>query len=241
MATATAGERNATAGAAAARAYWEAKSVAYDCLHDRLWVMLKEVERVRPASVFDVGCATGEVARAVTARFPGIDYFGCDISHAAVARLGRPNVVQCDLNAGLVPFAGRRFDCVVASGICEYIREQGDFLRQLAERLSARGSLIVSYVNVNHVARRWRRFLGKRPRDNATWQPLVSLAEFESLLSRANLRIDRRIATSGRLAETSNLAAALSPLRAACQAIPNLTPFLAPQVIYHCIRQPTHS
>jgi len=223
-------------GTAAARDYWEQKSVAYDCLHDRLWVMLREVARLQPSSLLDVGCATGEVARAVLASCPGIDYYGCDISHAAVAKLGRPNVVQCDLNHTGVPFANRRFDCVVASGICEYVRDQGAFLKQLAERLVPGGHLIVSYINSGHIARRWRRFRGKRPRDNATWQPLVSLPQFESLLENAGLRIERRIATNGRLTKTTDGAAKLSLLRAACQLVPTLLPLVAPQAIYFAQR-----
>lgn len=219
-------------GTAAARDYWEQKSVAYDCLHDRLWVMLREVTRLQPRSLLDVGCAAGEVARAVLARCPGIDYYGCDISHAAVAKLGRPNVVQCDLNHTGVPFANRRFDCVVASGICEYVRNQGAFLRQLAERLVPGGHLIVSYVNTGHIARRWRRFLGKRSRDNATWQALVSLPQFETLLANAGLTVQRRIATNGRLTETTNFAAQFSPLRAVCRIAPALLDRLAPQAVY---------
>lgn len=232
MATATAGPRTASTGAAAARDYWEQKSIAYDCLHDRLWVMVREVTRLQPKSLLDVGCATGEVARAVLARLPGIDYYGCDISHAAVAKLGRPNVVQCDLNHTGVPFANRRFDCVVASGICEYVRDQGAFLTQLAERLVPGGHLIVSYINTGHIARRWRRFRGKRPRDNATWQPLVPLPQFETLLANAGLTVQRRIATNGRLSKTTDVAARFSPLRAVCGTAPALLGRLAPQAVY---------
>lgn len=236
MATAAVNER-AAASQAAARDYWETKSIAYDALHDRLWVMLNEVVRLRPASLLDVGCAAGEVARGVTSRLPGIDYYGCDISHAAVAKLARPNVVQCDLNVTGVPFAHRRFDCVVASGICEYLRDQGAFLRQLADRLSPQGRLVVSYVNVGHFARRWRRLLGKRPRDNSTWQSLVPLTDFEAMLRRANLRVERRIATNGRLGATSELAARLSPLRKVCAVAPAMLGLLAPQVVFVCSRE----
>ncbi len=234
MSTVSSGHRVGRLDATDARHYWEAKAVTYDCLHDRLRQMLRMIAQRRPASILDLGCSTGEVARAVTAMLPGVEYFGCDISHAAVARLGRPNVVQCDFNADGVPFRGRKFDCVVASGICEYVVNQGEFLTAVAERLAPRGELLVSYVNIDHIARRWRRWLGKRPRDNATWQPLVPLQQFETLLSAAGLQVSRRLVTHGRITPSSELAERVSPLRLASRLLPGLISLLAPQVIFVC-------
>jgi SAM-dependent methyltransferase len=234
MATATAQARAGRPDTAAAREYWETKSVRYDCLHDRLRLMLGEIAKRRPATVFDVGCATGEVARGVHELLPSADYFGCDISHAAVAKIGRPNVLQCDLNAQPVPFGGRAFECIVASGIVEYVADQPAFLRQLADRLAPGGMLLVSYINIDHFARRWRRLLGKRSRDNSTWQPLVALPQFESRLRDAGLRLQRRLVTHGRIEVNAGLAARLSPTKLLSGAAPFLAPLLAPQMIYVC-------
>lgn len=232
MSTTVTNRRPVRPNAESAQRYWETKAVAYDCLHDRLREMLRVIAERRPASVFDVGCSTGEVARGVIALLPHIRYFGCDISQAAVAKLGRANVVRCDLNADGVPFAGERFDCIVASGICEYVVDQRKFLGELAERLTSGGALLVSYVNVDHLARRWRRWLGKRPRDNHTWHELVSLCQFESWLAEAGLSITARIPTHGRIARTNRLADRLYPTRHICKLAPRLIPLLAPQVIY---------
>lgn len=234
MSTVSSGHGVARPQAADARNYWETKAVAYDCLHDRLRQMLRVIAQRRPGSLLDVGCSTGEVARAVTAMLPGVEYFGCDISHAAVARLNRRNVVQCDLNREGVPFADRRFECIVASGICEYLVDQQAFLSAVAERLAPRGALLVSYVNIDHIARRWRRWLGKRPRDNATWQPLVRLEKFEALLRAAGLHVTHRLVTHGRITPSSELAERASPLRLTCRLMPGLISLLAPQVIFVC-------
>jgi hypothetical protein len=94
--------------------------------------------------------------------------------------------------------------------------------------------LLVSYINIDHIARRWRRLLGKRSRDNSTWQPLVTLARFESLLRSAGLSIERRLVTHGRIEVDSKLAARLSPTKLLCKSAPFLAPLLAPQMIYVC-------
>jgi len=236
VSTVSAENRQHRPNAAVASGYWEAKAVAYDCLHDRLREMLRVIAQRRPASIFDVGCSTGEVARGVTALLPQTRYFGCDISKTAVAKLGRPNVVQCDLNVDGVPFGDQRFDCVVASGICEYVADQQNLLSELARRLTPSGALLASYVNIDHIARRWRRWLGKRPRDNHTWQTLVPLTEFAGWLQDAGLRILERIPTHGFISRTSELADRLYPTRHLCKGAPGLMSLLAPQVIFVCER-----
>ncbi len=234
MPTVSAGNRLHRPTAVAAQGYWETKAVAYDCLHDRLREMLRVIAQRRPARIFDVGCSTGEVARGVTALLPQTRYFGCDISKAAVAKLGRPNVVQCDLNTDGVPFRDQRFDCIVASGICEYVADQQNLLKELARRLTPGGALLASYVNIDHIARRWRRWRGKRSRDNHTWQTLVPLAQFETWLQDAGLRIVERIPTHGRISRTNQVADRFYPTRHLCKWAPGLMSLLAPQVIFVC-------
>jgi len=181
------------------RDYWERGTFKYDCLHDRLLCVLEQLRAVEPASVLDIGCGTGELARAMGEQIPRTVYFGCDISQSAVDRLASDRVVRCDLNAGELAFVGHAFDCVVASGICEYVDDLHALLTDIHQRLAEGGTLIVSYVNRRHVARLVRRLLGRSPGGNRTWRPLVRLSEFERLLAGAGFTIARRVVTSGRI------------------------------------------
>ncbi len=218
------------------RDYWETKTLKYDCLHDRIRRIIDRVDQMEPRTLLDVGCSTGELARAVGARLPDVTYYGCDISGLAVQRNDSDNVVQCDINAERLPFADRSFDCVIASGICEYVDDLPRFLDQLADRLAARGTLLVTYVNAHHISRLGRMLLGRKPVSNPTWRRLVSLKSFERLLEASGLAIVDQEITSGRIKNTDHHSRSYrngedGPLPSRGWSLPR---WLARQIIFVC-------
>lgn len=179
-------------GESAARR-WEREAHNYNMLHVRLRLIRDEVLRLAPVSVLELGCGTGVLRGELLAGLPHLKYFGCDVSESAVAALGDPNVVRVDLNSEPPPFAGQRFECVVASGTLEYICDLPGLLSALRERTTAGGGLVVSYFNMRHVWRRLQQLRGRVPHRHPTWVNDYSLREFGGLLRAAGYSILRRI------------------------------------------------
>jgi SAM-dependent methyltransferase len=201
--------------------------------------MLAELRVGRPRRVLDVGCSTAALATALEAAWPGANYFGCDISQTAVDTIDRPQVVQWDLNEGRLPFPDTTFDAVVASGICEYVTDLTGLFAGIAQRLDDDGRLIVSYVNNDHISRRWRRLCGRGSGGNSTWQPIRSLVEFSEILGRAGFVPIRRMATNGRIhAEIRPLRLIKSRQWQARQPWINWT---SPQVVFVCKKDRRHA
>lgn len=224
----------------AARNYWEANSFKYDCLHDRLRLVAREITKLSPRSVLDLGCSTGRLADELQVRLPRLRYYGCDVSQAAVERINRPHVVQCDLNVDGLPFGDLCFGCVAASGICEYIANLPGFLDEVTRRLNPRGWLVASYFNTRHVKRLLRTLAGRPPARNPCWQELVSPAQFERLLHRAGFTIERRLAARGRI-RNSRPAEQLGVADRWQRTWPRIAPLahlLAHQLVYVCRRRP---
>ncbi len=224
----------------AARNYWEVNSFKYDCLHGRLRLVAREIAKVSPRSVLDLGCSTGRLADALQAGLPRLRYYGCDVSQAAVERINRPHVVQCDLNVDGLPFGDLCFDCVAASGICEYIVDLPAFLDEVSRRLNADGSFVASYFNTRHVKRLLRMLAGRPPARNPCWQELVPPAHFERLLRGAGFTIERRLAARGRIKDSQpgeDRGVALRWQRTWPRIAP-LAHLLAHQLVYVCRRRP---
>lgn len=162
-------------------------------LHVRLRLIRDEVVRLAPERVFEVGCGIGVLRRELQRSLPRLQYWGCDVSQSAVALANDARIVQVDLNAEPLPFAGERFDCVVGSGVLEYLGDVAGLLAGIRERLAAGGYLIVSYFNMNHLSRRAVRWLGRRPQRNPTWVNEHSFGALRGMLRRAGFTIRREI------------------------------------------------
>ncbi|MCA9099811.1 MAG: class I SAM-dependent methyltransferase [Pirellulales bacterium] len=216
------------------QAYWEGKALRYNCLHDRLAVVLAELRDLNPPRLLDVGCSTAALAKALDAALPGTAYYGCDISQAAVSAIGRTGVVVWDLNDGRLPFPDTSFNVVVASGICEYIADLPTFFARVAERLADGGHFIVSYINQDHVSRRWRRLRGRSANGDATWQPIRGLSAFVENLRAAGFAPVRQIATNGRIRPSTRPLG--STRRRQRFAHPPWVNWAAPQVVFVCTK-----
>lgn len=170
---------------------WETETFNYSKPHVRLLKCAEEAARDSPKSVFELGCGLGLLREELLRRLPDLDYFGCDVSHAAVAQLDNPQIVQTDLRADPLPFSGVTFDCIVGSGVFEYIEDLGGLFAELHSRLNPNGRLVASYYNMRHAYRRVLHALGKKPHRHPDWRNDLSPGEFRMLLERAGFRIEK--------------------------------------------------
>jgi hypothetical protein len=76
------------------------------------------------SSVLDIGCGAQTLKGYLPA---GCYYQPCDLIK------GSPEVIVCDLNAGVYPAVDRQFDYVVCSGVLEYMRDADEFLRRVPQ------------------------------------------------------------------------------------------------------------
>lgn len=170
---------------------WEHETFAYDRLHVRLQKCLAEVVALRPRSVLELGCGIGVLRAAIHDALPQTDYFGCDISHAAVAQANDPRVVRVVLGEEPLPFPDRRFECIVGSGLFEYIADLPAFLAAVRARLADGGALVCSFYNMEHLYRRLRRWLRRPNYSHPEWKNHLSPRAFVHLLEGAGFRVVR--------------------------------------------------
>ncbi|HUZ22853.1 MAG TPA: class I SAM-dependent methyltransferase [Streptosporangiaceae bacterium] len=113
-------------------------------------------------SVLDLGCGTGELARAIAA--VGRRATGCDISGEMLSR-----AVAADPACGVewvqlypgwrqLPFAPAIFDAVVAASVLEYVDEPSTILRECARVLRPGGVVLCTVPNLTHPVR-WLEWL----------------------------------------------------------------------------------
>ncbi len=174
---------------------WERESHTYDRMHRRLQVVLDEVIRFLPGNVFELGPSMGVLRAELLRRLPGLRYFACDVSRSAVQAINDPNVLCVDLNRDPLPFAGQAFDCIVGSGIIEYIEDVPALLAGLGERLRPGGRLIMSYFNMWHLYRRLLLLRGIRPYRHPTWRNDYFFSEIRGMLRTAGFALRDQIPT----------------------------------------------
>ncbi len=174
-----------------ARQIWERETHTYAVPHQRLGIVLQAALAVCPGAILELGCGVGVLRSSLRTRAPSVRYFGCDVAASAVALISDPDVVQSDLNVDPVPFAGQQFDCVIGSGIMEYLSDVPNVLRQCRERLKPGGALVVSYYNMFHVWRQYERWRGREPHRHPTWANEYSFRELRQVLRDAGFRIHR--------------------------------------------------
>ena len=106
-----------------------------------------------PDRVLDLGCGTGELARALAVA--GLQVAGCDISPQKLLRAVR----DCGRRAGWVqlgpdwqrqPFASVAFDVVVAASLLEHVREPAVVLGECARVLRPGGVMLYTVPDLRH-------------------------------------------------------------------------------------------
>jgi ubiquinone/menaquinone biosynthesis C-methylase UbiE len=114
------------------------------------------------ASVLDLGCGTGELARDLAAA--GLQATGCDISREMLGRAaaadpgGGVNWIQVDPGWRQLPFAPAIFDAVVAASVLEYVDEPSAILRECARVLRPGGVVLCTVPDLTHPIR-WLEWL----------------------------------------------------------------------------------
>ena len=172
------------------RAAWEKESHHYDVLHRRLRTIVELAEAAGGQRLLDVGCSAGTVGAALSA---GWAYHGCDVSESAVRSATRGWLVAADLEKGVPAFDGGAYDVIVCSGILEYLDAPEKTLRELTQRVTPRGKLVVSYFNMRHMSRR-----GAAAFRHPLWRNDYTPAEFRELLENVGWKIEAtRWSTAG--------------------------------------------
>ena len=106
----------------------------------------------RGSTVLDVGCATGYLAEALTARGCVVDGIEYDESAAEKARPHLDRLVVGDLVTLELgrELGDRSYDVIVCADILEHMPDPADVLRRLAMLLRPGGSVVISIPNVAH-------------------------------------------------------------------------------------------
>jgi SAM-dependent methyltransferase len=145
-------------------AAWPSKYAPGGRLANRLTRLADAVAYNVPAggSVLDLGCGTGELARALATS--GMRATGCDISpemlQRAVSASPAETVdwVRLDLGWRELPFEPRTFDAVVASSVLEYVDDPVAVLRECRRVLRPHGVVLFTVPDPRHPVR-WAEWL----------------------------------------------------------------------------------
>lgn len=126
-------------------------------------------------SVLDLGCGTGELARALAAT--GLQVSAADISPQMLSRAkaadSANDVAWARLDPGwaVLPFPAHCFDTVIATSVLEYVQDPARVLTECARVLRPGGVLLLTVPDVRHPVR-WAECLV---------QPVARLALAEKL------------------------------------------------------------
>jgi SAM-dependent methyltransferase len=147
-------------------AAWPAKYAPGGALTGRLTRLCGLLrEQVRPGDqVLDLGCGTGQLARAVAAA--GLRVTGCDIAPEMLRRAaeadhpGDVDWVRLEPDWRTLPFAARTFAAIVASSVLEYADDAQAVLTECARVLLPGGILLATVPDVRHPVR-WAEWLAR--------------------------------------------------------------------------------
>jgi SAM-dependent methyltransferase len=150
---------------------WAAKYAPHGPLAGRLESLSAAVTRfARPeGTVLDLGCGTGNLARALAAA--GLRVAGCDISGQMLARAARDpgggdrggcgGWLRLAPGWRRLPFASGAFDVVVAASVLEYVAEPAVVLRECARVLRPSGVVLYTVPDLRHPVR-WAEWCGQQ-------------------------------------------------------------------------------
>ena len=137
---------------------WPEKYAPGGPLAGRLASLLAAVHAHAPSGgrVLDLGCGTGELARALAAA--GFGVTGCDISPEMLRRaVGPPGRcagwVRLKPGWRTLPFASDSFDAVVAASVLEYVADPVGVLAECARVVRSGGVVLCTVPDLRHPAR----------------------------------------------------------------------------------------
>lgn len=160
------------------------------------------LEMIPPgASVLDVGCGTGELLTLLRQRGAGL-LAGVELDPLAVAAcIGRGlDVIQADVQKGLVAFSDKRFDVAILSQTLQSVEDVSGVLDELV-RISRRA--IVSFPNFAFKPMREMFYReGKLPKEPGPYaydwydtpnRRFPSIIDFQELCAHKRLRVEEEI------------------------------------------------
>ncbi len=191
---------------------WPAKYAPDGPLAARLARLSAAVSRYARTGdrVLDIGCGTGELARALAAG--GLRVTGCDVSPQMLLRAARhqaaqdatgqpgagpersgqpgPEWVRLEPHWRRLPFASAAFDVVVLSSVLEYVTDPAGVLRECARVLCPGGVVLCTVPDLRHPVR-WAEW-GAGPLARMTPEPPAIDHRTRSQGYRAYLRASRQ-------------------------------------------------
>jgi ubiquinone/menaquinone biosynthesis C-methylase UbiE len=129
--------------------FYDARLVQWLTYRPEHDAVLRGLRRVRPATVLDLGCGTGQLADRVARELAGVRVVGCDFSRgmlAEAAATGR-GAQWVQASALDLPFREERFDAVVCTEAFHWFPDQRRALDEIRRVLAPGGRLLVSFVN----------------------------------------------------------------------------------------------
>ncbi len=175
---------------------------AASIFHSRRLDYDRIVDLIPPeASVLDLGCGQGGLLARLKARGNG-RLVGVELDQDAVIAAARRglDVVQADLNSGLIPFGDQQFDYVILSHTLQAVK---DVERLMADMLRVGKRCVLSFPNfAYHKLRRMLAVDGRAPESpgilrfkwyNSPNIRFFTIADFEEFCREREVRVHQRI------------------------------------------------
>ena len=151
------------------------------------------------ASVLDVGCSIGILAKSLKTRNRSCEVWGievdCGMAEEAGQHLDRLFVADVDQFDWDRCIGEHRFDCILFADVLEHLRDPWHVLTESARRLSPGGIVVLSIPNIRHLSSFYWIFVrGRWPyrksgRHDETHLRFFTLANIRDLCHAANLAI----------------------------------------------------
>jgi ubiquinone/menaquinone biosynthesis C-methylase UbiE len=111
--------------------------------------VLRELRRVGPGSLLDMGCGTGLLTTRIRDEIQPERVVGCDFSRGMLreAALRAPGLAWVQGDALRLPFADGRFDAVVSTEAFHWFPDPDGALREFFRVLVPNGRLMIAFVN----------------------------------------------------------------------------------------------
>lgn len=131
------------AGSSNLRKYQTRNPVVQHLIRRFFRMLLKEITKLEPATILDLGCGEGIVAGAILKEMPSIAYRGCDNNRGAIDEARRRNSTGEFERRDLFDLQPERQrpDLVLCLEVMEHIEETDKLLRQFA-RLAGKHVLV---------------------------------------------------------------------------------------------------